>query len=258
MKPASGDARNATAAATSRGSPKRRQRDLALDPLLLLMRILAPVAFGIDGAGRDGVDGDAVGAELAGERLGEAVQAGLAGDVVGAMGHLSPEAVEPGDEDDAAPMALAHVRDGVAGEIERGAEVGAQHRVPIRRRDVEEGLIAPDAYVRDQDVDRAEGLRAGRDQPCGVRILRHVRHHADAPCRQRSLISATTRSTASRSLEPLTTTAAPFLGQRQCDAASDIPARAGDDRGAACKLLLGHCHQLRLLTRRSGSVVIPA
>src|SRR4029079_4122473 len=70
------------------------QRNLALDLLARLMDVLRPIALGIDGAGCDGVDGDAFSSELTAERLGETVQTGFSRDVVRAVRHLPPETIE--------------------------------------------------------------------------------------------------------------------------------------------------------------------
>ena len=62
---------------------------------------------GRDGPGRDDVDGDAARAELAGQRAGEADEAGLGGGVVGLAGRAE-QADDRRHEDDAARRGPAH------------------------------------------------------------------------------------------------------------------------------------------------------
>ena len=92
-----------------------------------------------DGAGRDGVDPDAVGRQHARQLLHHHGHAGLRGAVVRQVpGHL---AMLRGDQQDAAlDPVVAHVPAGLAGQEEAGAQVDVGHGVPRRLRLTDSGV----------------------------------------------------------------------------------------------------------------------
>src|SRR5207244_12403550 len=96
------------------------------------------------GAGGDGVAGDAVTAEMAGESAGEAGDGRLGGAVVGLAG-VAPEAGLRAEVDDAAVALLSH-EDG--GRLDRGEvalEVHGHDLVPLLLAHVEDHAVAEDA-----------------------------------------------------------------------------------------------------------------
>ena len=99
--------------------------------------------------------------------------AGLGGGIVG-LAHLALLAVDRGDVDDAAELALAHAFDHRPGHVEQRVEVGVDHRAPLLRRHAVEHGVAGDAGIVDQHLDRAE---IGLDllEPGGAGLVgRHV------------------------------------------------------------------------------------
>ena len=109
---------------------------------------------------RDRVHRDAVLAELDRPHEGHAHDPGLGGAVVG----LAEVAAQPGrrrDVDDAAVALLLHHRRRVAGAVERALEVHADHRVEVGLFHLDERLVAHDAGVVHEDVDRAERVDRG-------------------------------------------------------------------------------------------------
>ncbi len=113
--------------------------------------------LGVDVAGRDGVDGDALGGAFEGQGLREAVHAGLGGRVVG-LAHLALAAVDRRDVDDAAEAAGAHGVDDEAAHVEDRVEIDVDHFAPLLGRHLVKHCVAGDAGVVDDDVDRTEGL----------------------------------------------------------------------------------------------------
>src|SRR5262249_18448404 len=107
---------------------------------------------GIDVTGADGVDGDAAACALLRQRLGEADLAGLGGGVV-RLAHLALLAVDRGDVDDAAELALAHALDHRAAHVEQRAEIGVDDGAPLVRLHAVEHGVARDPGIVDDDVD---------------------------------------------------------------------------------------------------------
>ena len=89
------------------------------------------------------------------QRLGEADDAGLGGRVVD-LAHLALLAVDRGDVDDAAGIAVAHALDHRPRHGEHRIEVGAHHRRPLVEGHLVEHAVARDAGIVDEDVDRPE------------------------------------------------------------------------------------------------------
>src|SRR3546814_2509935 len=77
----------------------------------------------------DGVDRDPGPRPFLGQRLGEAVDAGLGGGIVD-LAVLSGLAVDRADVDDPAELARPHALDRAAANVEAGAEVGVDYRLP--------------------------------------------------------------------------------------------------------------------------------
>src|SRR3712207_6183888 len=122
-----------------------------------------PLGVGRERAGGDGVDGDALGPDLAREGAGEADDGTLRGDVV--------EEARPADKegyggyvDDAPVPALPHMREGGPGAQEVAFKVYGHHPVPLVFLDLGPRAQRVDGCVVHEDVYAAE---LGRD------VLRH-------------------------------------------------------------------------------------
>src|SRR3954447_6807268 len=94
---------------------------------------------GVDQPGSDRVDRDPVGAQLAGERSGEAEFGGLGGGV----GDPAEDAAAPlgrdrGEEHDATEAALGHAGRQAAGDVEGTADVDGEDAVPLLAADLQE------------------------------------------------------------------------------------------------------------------------
>ena len=120
---------------------------------------------GLDVAGRDRVDVDALRRPLVGEQLGQAGDAVL-GRGVGRDADAALEGEQRGDVDD---RAARPAREGGAGEglrqEEHRLQVDVDHLVPVGLAEVDGVGPADDAGVVDEDVERTEGrerLRRGR------------------------------------------------------------------------------------------------
>src|SRR5438132_12754545 len=102
MKLLSSEARNTTTPTRSSGRP-RRFSDCTWNSRSARASCSGKTSscLGADRAGGDGVDGDAVRAQLARQGAGEADHPGLGGDVVQQVGMAEPES-DRGDADDAA------------------------------------------------------------------------------------------------------------------------------------------------------------
>src|SRR5665213_18129 len=120
---------------------------------------------GVDIAGRDGVDGDALAGAFLRQRLGEAVDAGFGGGVVD-LAVLPGLAVDRADIDDPPEAAAAHAVDHQPAHVEARGQIGRDHLAPLLGRHAVQHVVAGDAGVVDQDLDRAESgldlLHAGR------------------------------------------------------------------------------------------------
>ena len=102
---------------------------------LHLVGELAAGDVGLDQAGRHAVDADAVGAELARHRLGEAEHAGLGGRVMRpAEDAAAALRRDRGHAGDRALLRLAHVRDHRLAEVEHAAQVDVEDGVVVLRR----------------------------------------------------------------------------------------------------------------------------
>ncbi len=136
----------------------------ALADLLLLHRLAARLAqrdgHAGERAGRDGVHGAAVLGELQGQHPGEPRDARLGRAVVG----LTEVAVQAGHareiEDSATgAVVLPNVAREGAGAAVVTFQVHGQHGVPVRLLHLEDGAVAQDARVVDQDVHGAERVQ---------------------------------------------------------------------------------------------------
>ena len=108
----------------------------------------------------DGVGLDVVLRALDREHAGEADEAHLRGAVVG-LAEVAEDAGGRRGGDDAAVALLAHDHPGRLGDVERALQVHVEHRVHQVGLHVVERLVAQDARVVDDDVDRAVGVERG-------------------------------------------------------------------------------------------------
>ncbi len=115
----------------------------------------SPQHRGVDESRWDRVDRDPLRPELEGERLGEADDPGLRGDVVGHEG-LPPVCARGRDGHDAPPPRLDHVGDHRLADVEGAREVDREDPLPGLGRDREERVEAVEAGTRDEDGGSAE------------------------------------------------------------------------------------------------------
>src|SRR5215831_10711694 len=107
----------------------------------------------------DAVHPDAEARELRGEGFGEADDRSFGRGVVTVLGFASlPRGGR--DQDDLSAFALPHLRGGVAAQRDRAFQVDVGHLVPFRFGDPVDRRAFPDAVADDEDVGRAELLRA--------------------------------------------------------------------------------------------------
>ena len=128
---------------------------------------------GVDIARRHGIHGDAVARALLRQRLGEAVDAGFRRGIVD-LAVLAGLAVDRADIDDAPEPARAHAGEGGVAEVEAGAEIGVEHRLPALRRHPLQRAVARDPGIVHQDVDGAELPLDLRDARLAGREIAHV------------------------------------------------------------------------------------
>src|SRR5215475_3507621 len=114
----------------------------------------------VDDARRDGVDRDAVGRELEGERPREADHARLRGDVV-CHAHGAGLRARRRDRDHPTPTGREHVGNCGLQAVERSRQVGGENAVPALDCDVGKGLEGVETGAGDHDLDGTE-LRAHR------------------------------------------------------------------------------------------------
>jgi hypothetical protein len=112
---------------------------------------------------RDRVDQNPARCELLGDRLGQADQPRLGGGVVG-LPLVARQPHDARDVDDAARAPLHHPARRGADGVERALEVGIQHRVPVLVLDPHQQVVARDAGVVDEDVERTHLLLDALDQ----------------------------------------------------------------------------------------------
>src|SRR5919198_6529204 len=185
-------------------------------------RVVAQDLLGDDAAGRHAVHGDAVSSHVAREALGPRMHRRLGGE-----GAVQPLGLGlAGDVDDAAPVALNHLRQQTMGELAMAAEVERQRFLPLLVGRFEREAAAA-ARVVDQDVDAAQFPERGfGDAPRSV---------------GREEVLLDDDELARLLFQLLEEMAAPgsdgepnaFLRQRQRDRAADAHARPGDERAFA-------------------------
>ena len=153
---------------------------------------------GRDRARADGVDPDAVRAELLGQRLGEAGQRGLGGGVVDHRG-VGEERVDRGRGDDRPGAGREHVRHDGAGRPDGGHEGQLPRVEPVLVGDLGEAARADvrGADVVDQDVDPALLGRGGDQLGAGLGAGQ-VDARRGARCRRRRAPPARRRACARR------------------------------------------------------------
>src|SRR2546421_3076150 len=131
--------------------------------------------LGVDEAGADRVDGDAVRREFDGQRLGQADHTVLARGV----GHGQLHALLStggGDVDDPPPAAFTRTRalQPAAGHPEHAVEIDVDEPFPRLVRQLVGGSAAPHTGVVDQDVDAAELADGAVEQRVDARLVPHV------------------------------------------------------------------------------------
>src|SRR5690606_25969471 len=105
--------------------------------------------------------------------LGEAQHAGLGGRVVG-LARLTLDAIDRRDVDDATPAALGHLRRDVVGDVEQAVQIGVDHRIPLALLHLGEELVAGNAGVVHQHIDRTDvGFDLGDHRRARL-VVRHV------------------------------------------------------------------------------------
>src|SRR5439155_6932458 len=124
------------------------------------------------GTRRDGVDANALGAELDRDGADEPDDAGLRRGVRRAP--VAPWRGDRGDADDRAAAAAHHRGDGRPRGEEHGLEVDGDHPVPLVLRRLEEILARLDADVVVEDVEAAPALDRAPDHRLALGGVRHV------------------------------------------------------------------------------------
>ena len=136
--------------------------------------------LGVDIARSDGIHRNAMPCPLLRQGLGKPMDAGLGGGIVH-LAILPGLAVDAADIDDTAELACAHAVEGQLAQVEAGAEIGVDHRVPHLACQPRQRGIAGDAGVVHQNLDRS---RVGGDpldrllarlEAAGIEF-----HHTDA------------------------------------------------------------------------------
>jgi hypothetical protein len=182
---------------------------------------------GVDDAGADGVDADAVGGVVQGGRFGEADEAVLGCGV----GGLALEALDAGagrGVDDRAAAAGQHERDLVLHGDEHATEVDRHQAVPLRRRDRVGRLDRLlDARVVEGDIQAAEALDGRVERRPQLVVVGHVAGHrqrlaAGLLDQPRRLAVAVLRNIGHGDRRTLG-------GERQGGGAADAARRAGDE-----------------------------
>src|SRR5437773_1882073 len=126
--------------------------------------------IGVDIAGRDGIDRDAIARALLGQRLGEPVNARLGGGIID-LAVLARLAVDRADVDDSPVLARAHAVEHRLGHIEAAAEVDVDHLVPLPAVHLANRSVAGDPGVIDQHIGRPEvGAYDSSSQPASSRV----------------------------------------------------------------------------------------
>ncbi len=111
--------------------------------------------FGEDDAGGNGVDGDALAAQLPGEDAGHGADAGLGSGVV-SLAEKAQGCGDAGQGDDAA--VVAHALGGCFATVEDAGEVGVDDGLPFIDGHFLDGFVTENACVVDEDVDTAKLL----------------------------------------------------------------------------------------------------
>src|SRR5690606_23588258 len=117
----------------------------------------------LDEAGRHRVHRHALAGVLAGQRLGEADQAGLGGDVVGLAG-VAAQRHHRAEVHHAPEARAQHAAQGGLGEVEGAREVGVDDRLPVVVLHAQHQAVAGDAGVVDEHVEAPEALDHALDQ----------------------------------------------------------------------------------------------
>lgn len=113
-----------------------------------------------DGSGTDGVDADALWAEVDGEAAGDLPQCAF-GESVGEAVGLADEPLVGSVDDDAATTGVDEVGDGFAQGVDGAVDVGLYHEVEFFVGDVEQGVATVDAGVCHYAVQLAEAGDGG-------------------------------------------------------------------------------------------------
>src|SRR5262249_42093308 len=140
------------------------------------------------------------------------------------------------DVDDAAVLLLLHDRERVPAAVEAAVEVHLQHRVEVVGLHVGEALVAQDAGIVDEDVAASPPIERRLHDPAGALVLGDAVVVGDAlTAERRDLLAdlggrigggaAAAHVAADVVHDDLRT----LTRERECDAASDAPARTGDD-----------------------------
>src|SRR3712207_2191762 len=222
-----------------------------------------PAPLGCRVAGRDGVDGDAQPAGLAGalhlvsglagQRLGQAQQPGLGRGVV-RLADAAHLADDRGDHHDPPGAALQHVPERGLGQVEGARQVDVDDPAPVVVGHLQHGAVGGDAGVVDQDVEATvllDDLGDGAPAVVGVGDVALV--HGEA------LVGEVVAELLAEALGGLVVAAVTgggvgaLGGHAAADGRADPPGPAGDEGHPAGELVagpagpfLGRCHRLLL------------
>ncbi len=110
--------------------------------------------------------------------LGHPDQAGLRGGIVG-LPEISREPHDRRSVDDFSSAALDHVRSHCPGAVKHASKVYGDHLVPLLRSHLQQGSVAGDSSVVNQDVDHAKSLKYRSNHSFHLEQLRHIRGHIE-------------------------------------------------------------------------------
>ena len=174
-------------------------------------------------------------AELHRPHEGHPHDGGLGRAVVG-LAEVAPQAGRRGDVHDPAVAGLLHEWRGVASSVEGPLLVDGHHGVVVGLVHLDQGPVADDAGVVDEDVDGAEGVHGGGDDSTGaVEVIDPVSigHGRTSPCLDLldHLIGGILGRalTAERHPDVVDDDPGALVGQAQGDGPTDAATRSGHD-----------------------------
>ena len=170
--PPSSEHRNATPRAISLAWPKPPDRNFRHDLLQHVGRNRRD-HVGVDIPRRNRVDRHAGLRAFLRQCLGEAVNARFRGGIID-LAILPRLPVDRPDIDDPPPFARPHAGEHGFGHVEAPAEIGVDHLFPVLIAHLQDGAVARDAGIVDDDIDIAEVARDLRAAGLACVVIAHI------------------------------------------------------------------------------------